>query len=224
MTTIRWMKYANTVCYSLTPAIYFSDEQYNYSDCTYAHCKYFVYPYILITYTSLPKVLVNLICEWIMIEDILMHIERLDDYSIQDQITCLLVQSPACINFINVQFSFLIAINDILGTSKIDQLDVSKNIVFCEMKYGGLIHYMSSYDRSLIIVKLYEHTIKSLKKFEKIKNIAVCTNYAYKTVYLTIINYELWLIVCNIVYEFHRTVKNALKHKRNIKEIHNINQ
>jgi len=161
-------------------------------------CDYFTYLDILLKYTPLPKVLANLIYEWTS-DDIIIQIHEIyNDYEFSKKIE---FTSSTCINFIDVQFQFMIDIDLYRKTCKVQVRDIqcNDNILKCSAANTyTMMHGIDNLRKSICTKKMYEHTIETLKEFKNVKKIKKIL--FLKTLFaVEILNYELWLIFCSIV-------------------------
>ena len=189
-------------------------------------CNYFAYPDKILNYTSIPKVIVNLICEYIDDEitfnSTSLHLptfkatsRRTSTRSASERSTTehlLLDSIIANINFTNIKINLLLADNfqEIIDFNKCETpkwkfLSISENIIIC--KDSTYIHDISIHTYDIFKIMTNKHT-----KFKKISKYVI-SHIDDTKLRFEIVNYEILLIICNIIYTLLDTYKQCSKQK-----------
>jgi len=148
---------------------------------------------IIFKNTSLPKVLVKLICKWINDEVILEFTDLYDDKCpyCEKKLSIQTIENTY-INCVETKFEFkLFFCAGYFATKEMCYIRCNDNII----KYIDSIPPDFVNERSL-----YEKTVES-----NFKN----TNRTYP--FLKIVNYNVWIIICKIVHTLHNNVKQIIK-------------
>jgi len=163
-------------------------------------CNYNFYSDSLLNFTPLPKVLIDLICVWINDEIVIWLYGYEDYFRIR---TCI----TTCINFYDVDIDCCLLFK---YNPEFCFEEGPYDMYFCNniLQTGnGKYPTTKQYDE---IKKTYLRTVHGTKKFTDIGAI-VEPNHDE----LEIVNYELWLIACNIIY----VVQDIIEWMANIKSI-----
>jgi len=169
----------------------------SYSDEIIVKCVYDFYSNSLLDNTPLPKVLVELICVWINDEVVVLVNNCITDY------LKLYTKNDACISFCNVRIKFCSVVKYI-STFFLEKglydMEFSDNI----LQINNSIRELS--ERQDEAYKIYAKTVHETKKFTNTDVVVVPDRKSFK-----IVNHELWLIACNIIYVLQDNIEKMTK-------------
>ena len=166
-------------------------------------CKYYIFLNTLLKYTSLPTVIVNVICDYI--DDEITFIFDLFRYVTADKI--YLQSVDANINFTNVYVHLEAIVNKqtFKCLTNYTYLLVSENILKCQDSVTTKVKENHTYN---ILERIMDDCMKSEKTPKYI-----VSHIGDERVYFEMINYEIMLIICNIIYTILDTYKQCSKQK-----------
>ena len=175
-------------------------------------CKYFAYPDKILNHTPIPKVIVNLICEYID-DEITFNSTSLHLRTSKVKSESIVLESiDANINFtnVNIYLNIIEEFQGIIDFNKCENLrwqllKISENVLICQ---DSKSHYNIS-NHTYNIFKIITNKHIALTKLPKSIN-SLMDNII---LHFEIVNYEIMLIICNIIYTLLDTYKQCSKQK-----------
>jgi len=146
------------------------------------NCEYKFYYKIIFDNTSLPEIIIKLICLWIH-DEVELEVFRTEDLWIPVYEKHFSIESidPIYINFHKIHTENILIVDNFTE-------EYQYNIYFSESVLQFKDKMLTTSEQNEIMESIYETTIDAMKEFKKIDNNMIINA-----------DYDLWLIMCNII-------------------------